>query len=112
MELGNQRDRLQVGLLLLSGLLVFALFTIYPIVKLRTWLSTGRDLGWSLHQKFIGLQNYIDVLSDDVPDCICKYAALHACDCAGQRILGLGRGVNGYPALPRHVPRDLLHPGH
>ena len=34
MELKSKRDRLQVGLLLLPGLLVFALFTIYPIVKL------------------------------------------------------------------------------
>ena len=65
MELKSKRDRLQVGLLLLPGLLVFALFTIYPIVKLLHMSFLQWDLGSMLHQKFIGLQNYIDVLSDE-----------------------------------------------
>ena len=60
MELKSKRDRLQVGLLLLPGLLVFALFTIYPIVKLLYMSFLQWDLGSMLHQKFIGLQNYID----------------------------------------------------
>ena len=64
MELKSKRDRLQVGLLLLPGLLVFALFTIYPIVKLLYMSFLQWDLGSMQHQKFIGLQNYIDVLSD------------------------------------------------
>ena len=64
MELKSKRDRLQVGLLLLPGLLVFALFTIYPIGKLLYMSFLQWDLGSMQHQKFIGLQNYIDVLSD------------------------------------------------
>ena len=65
MELKSKRDRLQVGLLLLPGLLVFALFTIYPIGKLLHMSFLQWDLGSMQHQKFIGLQNYIDVLSDE-----------------------------------------------
>ena len=64
MELKSKRDRLQVGLLLLPGLLVFALFTVYPIGKLLYMSFLQWDLGSMQHQKFIGLQNYIDVLSD------------------------------------------------
>ena len=45
MELKSKRDRLQVGLLLLPGLLVFALFTIYPIVKLLYMSFLQWDLG-------------------------------------------------------------------
>ena len=65
MELKSKRDRLQVGLLLLPGLLVFALFTVYPIGKLLYMSFLQWDLGSMQHQKFIGLQNYIDVLSDE-----------------------------------------------
>lgn len=45
MELKSKRDRLQVGLLLLPGLLVFALFTIYPIGKLLHMSFLQWDLG-------------------------------------------------------------------
>lgn len=45
MELKSKRDRLQVGLLLLPGLLVFALFTIYPIVKLLYIFIWVFDIG-------------------------------------------------------------------
>ena len=86
MELKSKRDRLQVGLLLLPGLLVFALFTVYPIGKLLYMSFLQWDLGSMQHQKFIGLQNYIDVLSDKtVP---------------GQMILGLLAAVL-INAIPR-----------
>ena len=34
MELKPRRNRIQLAVLLLPGVLVFAMFTIYPIVKL------------------------------------------------------------------------------
>lgn len=34
MELKPRRNRLQLGALLLPGIIVFAVFTIYPIIKL------------------------------------------------------------------------------
>ena len=63
MELRTGRNKRQVALLLLPGVAMFAIFTIYPIVKLFFMSFLQWDLGSMLHQKFIGLQNYIDVLS-------------------------------------------------
>ena len=57
---------------------------------------------------------YRRALRRDVPDCICKHAPLHARDRAGADDPGpLGRSAHQrHSALPRHVPRDLLHSGH
>lgn len=61
----SQKGKLQIALLLLPGLLIFSIFTIYPIIKLFTMSFFEWDFGNILDQSFIGLKNYKEVLSDD-----------------------------------------------
>ena len=108
MELKSKRDRLQVGLLLLPGLLVFALFTIYPIVKLLYMSFLQWDLGSMLHQKFIGLQNYIDVLSDETFRIAFANTLLYTLvTVPGQMILGL-RVIYYIPVITSWVIVSLI----
>jgi len=62
--LKSRWNRVQLALLLLPGLAVFGMFTVYPIFRLL-WMSF---CDWSfasmLDQPFIGLANYREVLSD------------------------------------------------
>lgn len=64
MVLKSRWNRVQLALLLLPGLAVFGMFTVYPIFRLL-WMSF---CDWSfasmLDQSFIGLANYREVLSD------------------------------------------------
>lgn len=64
MVLKSSWNRVQLALLLLPGLAVFGMFTVYPIFRLL-WMSF---CDWSfasmLDQPFIGLANYREVLSD------------------------------------------------
>ena len=64
MELKPRRNRIQLAVLLLPGVLVFALFTIYPILKLlyMSFLEWNRDN--MFEHSFAGLSNYAAVLSD------------------------------------------------
>lgn len=64
MELKPRRNRIQLAVLLLPGVLVFAMFTIYPIVKLlyMSFLEWNRDN--MFEHSFTGLSNYAAVLSD------------------------------------------------
>lgn len=58
------KSRIQIGLLLLPGLLIFCIFTVYPIIRLF-WMSFFKwDFGSFLNQEFIGLSNYRSVLTD------------------------------------------------
>ena len=61
----NAKSRLQILLLLLPGLLVFGIFTVYPIIRLF-WMSFFKwDFGSFLDQDFIGLENYRTVIADE-----------------------------------------------
>ena len=61
----NAKSRLQILLLLLPGLAVFGIFTVYPIIRLF-WMSFFKwDFGSFLDQEFIGFENYRTVLSDE-----------------------------------------------
>ena len=64
MQLKPRRNRIQLAVLLLPGVLVFAMFTIYPIVKLlyMSFLEWNRDN--MFEHSFAGLSNYAAVLSD------------------------------------------------
>jgi len=57
-------NKMQISLLMLPGLLIFAFFTIYPIGKLFVMSFFSWDLGSILSQKFIGISNYKEVLGD------------------------------------------------
>lgn len=60
----SRKGKFQIGLLLLPGLMIFAVFTVYPIVKLFGMSFFEWDFGSISGQKFIGLSNYKEVLSD------------------------------------------------
>lgn len=64
MILRSNRDKLQFLGLLLPGLIVFALFTVYPILNLLIMSFMQWDLGSVFHRSFAGLGNYKEVLSD------------------------------------------------
>lgn len=63
MKLTN-KNKFQIGILLLPGLLTFAIFTIYPIIKLFVMSFFEWDFGSIFNQRFIGLENYREVLGD------------------------------------------------
>lgn len=54
----------QIALLLLPGVMVFGVFTLYPIAKLFVMSFFEWDFGSILEQRFIGIENYKDVFSD------------------------------------------------
>lgn len=62
----SRKNRLQITGLILPGLLVFTVFTVYPIIRLF-WMSLC-DMQFSsmLQQPFAGLKNYREVFSDRV----------------------------------------------
>lgn len=60
----SRKSKIEIGLLLLPGLLIFGVFTVYPILKLFIMSFFQWDFGSMLNQSFIGLENYKEVLSD------------------------------------------------
>ena len=64
MMLRSLRDRIQFSALLLPGIIVFALFTVYPIIKLLFMSFMQWDLGSVFDRSFAGFANYRAVLSD------------------------------------------------
>ncbi|MFA9463286.1 MAG: carbohydrate ABC transporter permease [Velocimicrobium sp.] len=64
MKKKTMSNKLQIGLLLLPGLLIFGVFTVYPIMKLFIMSFFKWDFGSMLKQQFIGIQNYKEVLGD------------------------------------------------
>lgn len=61
----SRLNRFQLGVLLLPGLLIFGMFTVYPIIRLF-WMSfCDWSFGSMLSQPFLGLTNYREVLTDD-----------------------------------------------
>lgn len=55
---------MQLGALLLPGILVFAVFTIFPIIKLLYMSFLEWDRSTMFEHGFAGLSNYAEVLSD------------------------------------------------
>jgi len=64
MNLKSRKNKLQIAILLLPGLLIFGFFTIYPIIKLFFMSFFKWDFSSILQQPFIGLNNYIVVFQD------------------------------------------------
>lgn len=63
METKSLKNRLQIFFLLLPGILLFAVFTIYPIAKLLSMSFFQGGYG-AADGGFAGLQNYAEVLAD------------------------------------------------
>ncbi len=64
MLLRSRRDKIQFSALLLPGIIVFALFTVYPIIKLLIMSFMEWNLSSMFQKSFAGLSNYKAVLSD------------------------------------------------
>ena len=64
MVLKSRWNRVQLALLLLPGLAVFGMFTVYPIFRLLWMCFCDWSFASMLDQPFIGLANYREVLSD------------------------------------------------
>lgn len=80
----SRKSKIQIGLLLLPGLLVFGIFTIYPILKLFIMSFFEWDFGSMLSHRFIGLENYKEVLGDEYFRTVfINSFGIYACDCAG-----------------------------
>lgn len=64
MKTKTKKNRIQVMILLLPGILFFLIFTIYPIIKLFVMSFFEWDFGSMFNNKFIGFSNYKEVLTD------------------------------------------------
>ncbi len=64
MKYKTLKNKLQITVLLLPGLLIFGLFTIYPIIKLLVISFFHWDFSSILNQSFAGFDNYKAVLKD------------------------------------------------
>lgn len=64
MKQRSLKNKSQIAILLLPGLLIFGFFTIYPIIKLFIMSFFEWDFSSILQQTFIGLDNYHEVLKD------------------------------------------------
>ena len=64
MVLKSRWNRVQLALLLLPGLAVFGMFTVYPIFRLLWMNFCDWSFASMLDQPFIGLANYREVLGD------------------------------------------------
>ena len=60
----SRKGKFQIGLLLFPGLLIFVVFTAYPIIRLFYMSFFEWNFGSIFGQDFIGLSNYKDVLGD------------------------------------------------
>lgn len=65
MKLKTRRNRAQVMALLLPGVAVFAIFTIYPIGKLFYMSFVEWNRSALLEHRFIGFSNYVSVFRDE-----------------------------------------------
>ena len=94
MILKSRLNRLQLALLLAPGLIIFGMFTVYPIFRLL-WMSF---CDWSfatmLDQPFIGLANYRAVFGDSVFWTVFVNSIVYTfVTVPGQMILGLFTAV-------------------
>ncbi len=64
MHIKSTKNRLQLALLLIPGLLVFGIFTVYPIFRLFFMSFCDWNFASMLNQPFIGLGNYREVFAD------------------------------------------------
>jgi multiple sugar transport system permease protein len=60
------RDGWRIALLLLPGIIVLTVFTLYPMAKMLIMSFFDWRIGLNQVSSFLGFQNYIDVFSDSV----------------------------------------------
>lgn len=64
METKSRLNRMQLWMLILPGLLIFGMFTLYPIVRLFFMSFCDWNLASMFNQPFIGFANYTRTLTD------------------------------------------------
>lgn len=61
----NNKGKLQVALLLMPGILVFGIFTVYPIFRLFLMSFFKWNFSSFFNHQFIAFENYISVIKDE-----------------------------------------------
>jgi multiple sugar transport system permease protein len=90
MERLSPGTKIRIGSLLLPGLLMFGMFTLYPIVKLFIMSFFKWNFGSMLNQNFHGMANYKAVLGDAIfRIAFINTLAYTAVTVPGQMLLGL-----------------------
>jgi len=101
MMLRSTRVKIQFSALLIPGIIVFALFTVYPIVKLFIMSFMKWDLSSIYQKSFAGFENYRAVLSDKTFRIAFENTLIYTfVTVPGQMILGLIAAV-----LIHSIPR-------
>lgn len=92
--LKSRKNRIQLICLLIPGIVIFTLFTVYPILRLF-WMSfCDWNFASMLKQPFIGLENYKNVISDDTFWIVFTNSIVYTLiTVPGQMILGLFTAV-------------------
>ena len=86
----NLSRNLWIFLFLLPGLLLFGIFTIYPLIKLLVMSFFDWQIGMDQSSRFIGFQNYLSVLNDPVFAVSLKNVLVYGLvTVPGQIVLGL-----------------------
>ena len=60
----RKKDNIRVLALLMPGLIVVAMFTFYPIIKMFVMSFFDWKIGYNQVSAFVGFENYRDVFSD------------------------------------------------
>jgi multiple sugar transport system permease protein len=85
-----RRDNLRLAALLLPGILLLSLFTLYPIVKMFVMSFFDWKIGYQQVSEFTGLSNYIAVFSDPFAGIALANTLFYAAvTVPGQIVLGL-----------------------
>ncbi len=80
--------------LLLPGLVVFLLFTVYPIVKLLVMSFFDWQIGFGQKSVFVGLKNYLQVIKDPICRKVISNTLIYALvTVPSQIVIGLGVAV-------------------
>ena len=92
--LKSRKNRIQLICLLIPGIVIFTLFTVYPILRLF-WMSfCDWNFASMLKQPFIGLENYKNVIRDDTFWIVFTNSIVYTLiTVPGQMILGLFTAV-------------------
>lgn len=110
MNIRSNKDKLRIFLLLLPGILTFAIFTIYPIVKLFLMSFAEWDFGSMMEHTFVGLENYKNVLSDETFRIAFENTIIYTIvTVPGQMVLGLLAAVLIHNIPKFQVPFRVLY---
>lgn len=65
-EYFRKKDNIRILLLLAPGLIVIAMFTFYPIIKMLVMSFFDWKIGYNQVSPFVGIKNYLEVFTDPI----------------------------------------------